>query len=206
MIVLMMLSALFSLGNSAFSDKSGQDLTHQQMIDQCAFTMIADALGDGDFWHDLRPVISGDPQFADHLHQIMPDYKLAYVHELSNGLLLIGGDRLKMDSLSGDQGAGYWTATAADTRKACAEAGLECSVSLFSEAPYGLAASTFIAEGSDAVRRETLAFIGADRCAYAIQFSGPVAAITDQDWSELQLSLLDLRGVVQATETTASLP
>ncbi|MFQ5347207.1 MAG: hypothetical protein ACE5ED_05105 [Rhodothalassiaceae bacterium] len=165
-------------------------------IDLCAFSRLEAALGGLSGWRDLGPAAAGNPFLATELESILPGYRLAFVHEESLGLLLVGGARLADIPPAGEAGARYWDEAARETEAACAEEALSCVVETLGEGAGGLVASSRLTEEGEQYRRETLAFIGADRCSYQLQFTTPETALSEEGWSRLRATLDQLRHVM----------
>ncbi len=168
-------------------------------IDLCAFSRMEATLTGLSGWRDLGPAAAENPFLAAEFEAIMPGYRLAFVHEESLGLLLVGGARLATVPPRGEAEVRYWNEAARETEAACAEAALSCAVEPLGELSGnagGLIASSRLAEAGEEYRRETLAFFGADQCSYQIQFTTPEAALSEDGWSELRATLENLRRVM----------
>ena len=165
-------------------------------IDLCAFSRMEATLTGLSGWRDLGPAAAENPFLAAEFEAIMPGYRLAFVHEESLGLLLVGGARLEALPPRGEEGMRYWHEAARETEAACAEAALSCAVEPLDETAGGLIASSRLAEAGEEYRRETLAFFGADECSYQLQFTTPEAALSEEGWSQLRATLKRLRRVM----------
>ncbi len=165
----------------------------------CPLGRMARALERGDEWQDLSPLVRVNPALRRSLDEIMPDFQLAFLHASSHGVLLIQSTPLDEPPRDGEEAERFWREVAAQTRSSCTSSGVECAVERLTDAPLGLSASTFISRGRETYRRETLAFIGADRCSYAIQFSGPQTILSPRAWEDLRRHLDALRKLVAAS-------
>ncbi len=172
-------------------------------IDLCAFSRMEVTLAGLSGWRDLGPAAAENPFLAAEFEAIMPGYRLAFVHEESLGLLLVGGARLAALPPRGEAGVRYWDEAVRETEAACAETALSCDVEPLGRNAAGLIASSRLAEAGEEYRRETLAFFGADECSYQLQFTTPEAALSEEGWSELRATLERLRRVMaEATPLT----
>ncbi|GEQ98335.1 hypothetical protein JCM17844_19720 [Iodidimonas gelatinilytica] len=192
-----MISLFAAASIALFSAPEQADRPVDIPVEQCAFSEISKALAGHEQWHDLADFFYTDPELAAEFSEMMPGFKMAYLHADSTGVLLVGGERLSRNPSEPQQNHGYWAQAVDETQEACAQEGVACDVEAFSEAPFGLSASTYIQSDADRTRRETLAFVGGNQCVYSIQFSGPESAISDDEWQDLKVALLDLRALVK---------
>lgn len=171
----------------------------QQSVSACPLGRMADSLRNGGDWQDLSVILQVNPELRRTFADIMPDFQLAFLHHSSHGVLLIQGTPLEESPIDGEEAERFWREVVDETRSSCASSGVACAVRRLPGAPQGLSASTRIPQGRDVYRRETLAFIGADHCSYAIQFSGPESTLSPEDWKNLHHRLDALRQLVAAS-------
>lgn len=170
-------------------------LSRATPVDRCGFDQLRETLTAQPQWHNLTAAAHSNPTLARDIATSMPDFRFAFVHGKSLGLLLIGGERLG-DGPPGPPPVDYWQDAAAKTRASCADSGVECDVAALADAPGGLQATTLIDAADGAYRRETVAFIAGDRCSYSLQFAGPDAALSEEGWGAVRATMVELRGLV----------
>lgn len=161
-------------------------------VERCAFESLARSLHDAGAWRNLGPMVEDNPFLAAELDGIMPGYRLAFVHEASLGLLLVAGDPLGAPKASDEA---HWSGLVEETRRSCAVLALSCEIEPLDDRAGGMIATALLEEDGERYRRETVAFTGADSCAYRVQFTAPDAAFAESGWSDIRDAFRNIRRI-----------
>jgi len=160
----------------------------------CALSVIASELRNSTAWQDLAATARRDAAFGEALEAQLPGYGLAFRHQPSGGLLLVGARGTASEETPSQTD---WAQIATATQAMCKENGLQCEVAALDRPPYGLQASTHIPDEEGVIRRETLSFSDGSDCGYAVQFTGEQAAFSEAGWQAVRAAMLKLRDLVR---------